>query len=201
MPNPVPPPVSRPAPKPAQTALPQHVLRPADLPHSRDYSFALTTTEAERRAVADVLGIVSVRKLTMSGTLIPLDRTDWRLEAKLGATAVQECVVTLDPVSIRIDDSVVRIYRADLPPPEAGEIEMPEDDTEEGLPASLDLAAVMIEAVALALPAYPRKSDAEIGELVVTEPGATPLTQTEMRPFAGLAGLRAKMADDEDGPE
>ncbi|SMY09636.1 YceD family protein [Flavimaricola marinus] len=182
-------------------ALPQHIVRMSDLPHSRDYTFELTTTESQRQAVADVLGIVGVRKLTMKGTLIPLDRSDWRLEATLGATAVQECVVTLDPVTTRIDEKVLRVYRADLPPPEAGEIEMPEDDTEEGLPATLDLAAVMIEAVALALPAYPRKSDAEIGELVVTEPGKTPLTQSEMKPFAGLAALRAKMSDEGDGPE
>lgn len=186
---------------PENPALPKHELRVADLPHSREYTFSLAPTEPERRAIADVLGIVGVRKLVMAGKLLPAGKADWRLEARLGATVVQECVVTLDPVNTRIDEDISRTYRADLLPPEAGEIEMPEDENEEGLPANLDLAAVMIEGVALSLPAYPRKSDADIGELVVTEPGKTPLTQSQMKPFAGLAGLRATMTDEGDGPE
>jgi hypothetical protein len=39
---------------------------------------------------------------------------------------------------------------------------MPEDDTTEALPERLDLSAVMAEALALALPDYPRAPDAEM---------------------------------------
>jgi uncharacterized metal-binding protein YceD (DUF177 family) len=56
----------------------------------------------------------------------------------------------------------VRRYLADWQEPAAEEAEMPEDDTTEALPDRLDLSAVMAEALALALPDYPRAPDAEM---------------------------------------
>ena len=186
---------------PEPAALPRQPLRLVDLPRNRPRDVALSPGPEERAAIADVLGIVAVRKLRLEGTLTPEGRADWRLDARLGATVVQDCVVTLAPVTTRIDEAVLRRYRADLEPPTGSEIEMPEDDTEEALPAELDLAAVMIEALALALPPYPRADGAEPLDIVVTEPGKTPMTRDAARPFAGLAGLRARMKDEGDGPE
>jgi len=182
----------------SQPALPTLVLRLADLSKRTPTDVLLTPDAAQRGAVADVLGIPAIRKLRFEGTLSPEGKTDWRLDARLGATVVQECVATLDPVTTRIDEPIVRRYLADLPTPEAGEVEMPEDDTLEGLPATLDIAAVMIEALALALPPYPRSDAAEVAEFTVTEPGKTPMTQADLRPFAGLAALRGSLGKAED---
>ena len=102
-----------------------------------------------------------------------------------GATVVQDCVVTLAPVTTRIDERVQRRYMTDPPEPDTGEAEMPEDDVEE-LPQALDLGEVMLEALALALPAYPRAAGVELGETVVTRPGAEALTEERAKPFAGL---------------
>jgi uncharacterized metal-binding protein YceD (DUF177 family) len=164
----------------------------------------LVTPDAPARAaIARYLGIRDVRKLRFEGSLTPEGRRDWTLTATLGATVVQDCVVTLDPVVTRIDEPVTRRYLADMPEPGLGEVEMPEDDTIEELPASLDLAAVMIEALSLALPPFPRAPGAELGQLSVTEPGSAPLDADTVRPFAGLAGLRDKLGrdstDDEGG--
>ena len=70
---------------------------------------------------------------------------------------------------------------------------MPEDDTAEPLGDIIDLQGVMIEELALALPAWPRSEGAGIGSVTVTEPGQTPLTEEAMKPFAGLAALRDKL--------
>lgn len=140
---------------------------------------------AGRAAVAAELGLVAVRKLRLEGRLVPEGRADWRLDATLGASVVQDCVVTLAPVPSRIDEPVRRRYLQDLPEPGPGEVEMPDDEVE-ALPNALDLGAVMLEALALALPPYPRAPGAELGELVVTEDGAEPLTAEAARPFAGL---------------
>lgn len=179
-------------------ALPQLVLRLSDLSKRSPTKVSLTPDASQRGAVADVLGILALRKLRFEGTLLPEGKTDWRLDGRLGATVVQECVATLAPVTTRIDEPVVRRYLADITEPEAGEVEMPEDDTLEALPDAIDIAAVMIEALALALPPYPRSDAAEIAEYTVTEPGKTPMTQADLRPFAGLAGLRETL-DDKDG--
>lgn len=167
------------------TPLPRHVLRLSEGNQRQTIPFALEPDAAARAAVAAELGIPAVKKLRFTGRLVPQGRQDWRLMAELGATVVQDCVVTLAPVTSRIDEPVERVYAADFLDPEAAEAEMPEDDVEP-LPASLDLGEVMLEALALALPPYPRAEGVELGELVITEPGAEPLTEEKAKPFAAL---------------
>ena len=134
-----------------------------------------------------------VKKLRFTGSLSPQGRKDWSLLADLGATVVQDCVVTLDPVTTRIDEPVTRSYVAEIPEIEASEIEMPVDDTVEKLPETLDLALVMIEALALALPSYPRAAGADLTQAVFAEPGVTPMSDDDAKPFAGLGALRESL--------
>jgi hypothetical protein len=55
---------------------------------------------------------------------------------------------------------------------------------------------VATEALALALPAYPRRDGATLGAHAASAPpGAAPLTDAEVRPFAALAALRAKYGE------
>lgn len=169
-----------------EQGVPRHVIRLAESGHREAIPFALEPGAPGREAVAAALGIPGVRKLRFAGRLLPEGRRDWRLDARLGATVVQDCVVTLEPVTTRIEEEVLRRYVADLPDPGPGESEMPEDDTLEELPAALDLGEVMVEALALALPPYPRAQGVELGETVVTEPGAQALTEETRKPFAGL---------------
>jgi uncharacterized metal-binding protein YceD (DUF177 family) len=183
-----------------QPALPRHPLRLADLPNRKPTEAVLTPTTAERAALAEALGITAIKKLTFQARLTPIGRTDWTLDGRLGATVVQDCVVTFAPVTTRIDEDVRRTYMQDLPDPDPGESEMPEDDTVDPLPAVLDLGDVMAEALALALPAFPRAPDAPPLEVSVTEPGKAPMTDADARPFAGLAALRDKLGDDGSDP-
>lgn len=175
-------------------------LRVADLASRRETAFDLRPDAATMMALADELGLDALRKLRFAGRLIPDGRRDWRLEAVLGATVVQPCVITLAPVTTRIDEHVTRRYLADPAPilPEGDEVEMPEDDTIEALPAVIDIDAVMTEALALALPLYPRSAGAALGSLSVLPPGAAPLDDDRPNPFAALAALRK---DDADGSQ
>ena len=58
----------------------------------------------------------------------------------------------------------------------------------------------MEEALVLALPDWPRAEGVEPVDLTVTEPGVTPMTDDDAKPFAGLKSLRDRMAG-EDGDE
>ena len=169
---------------------PQHPVRLADLEGRKDHQFQITPSATARAEIAAELDISGVKKLRFEGRLMPLGRKDWRLEAKIGATVVQPCVVTLEPVTTRIDEAVTRNYVADMAEPEPGEVEMPEDDETDPLPAVLDLAEVMIEALALALPHFPRAQNVSLGSIQVTEPGKAAMSDEDARPFAGLASLR-----------
>ncbi len=174
-------------------------MPPTTLPLSRlgrasTTSFDVQPDAPMRETIAKDLGIRGLRKARLTGELIAEGKADWRLDAKLGATAVQDCVVTLEPVTTRIDTGVTRSYRVNLPEPSGDEWEMPEDDTIEALPDTLDLLQVLSEALALALPDYPRAEGVELGQAVFAAPGVVPMTDEEAKPLAGLASLRDQLA-------
>jgi uncharacterized metal-binding protein YceD (DUF177 family) len=181
----------------AQTA---QTLKIGDLPKNRPTAFELVPDAETRRAIAAELGIEAVRKLRLSGEIAPMGKADWQLTATLGATVVQSCVVTLAPVTTRIDEPLSRLYLANMPEPEVeagAEVEMPENDSQEPLPAVLDLSRVMVEALALALPLYPRAEGAELEDARFAAPGTAPMSDEDARPFAVLKGLRDKLEKDE----
>ncbi|WP_368187773.1 DUF177 domain-containing protein [Aestuariibius sp. HNIBRBA575] len=171
-------------------SLPEHLIRIADLPNRAGLDFVIEPDAEGRNAIGVDLDLLGLRKLRFSGRLDPMGSRDWRLVADIGATVVQECVVTLDPVTTRIDEKVERQYVTGYVEPDDSEVEMTDEENLESLPEVLDVAQVMIEALALHLPPYPRKDGAEIGSAVFTEPGQTPMTDEDARPFAGLAALR-----------
>jgi len=185
---------------PAQ--VPAHVMRLGDLPARRATEALLEPGPQERAAIAAALGLTGLRKMRFAARLAPEGGRDWILDGTLGATVVQPCVVTLAPVSTRIDERVTRRYLAAFELPEGGtEVEMPEDDVSEPLPQTLDLYAVAIEALALALPQFPRSEEAAMAEARFAAPGIAPMTDEETRPFAGLADLRDRLAGDAENAE
>jgi uncharacterized metal-binding protein YceD (DUF177 family) len=165
-------------------------LRVAELPPRRATPFHLRPDAQARAEIAEELDLSGLRKLDFAGELLPEGRRDWRLEARLGATVVQPCVVTAEPVVTRIETEVVRRFLQDLPKPEETEVEMPEDDTIEQLGTVIDPGAVMREALALALPDYPRKPGAELPQADFPPPGAAPIDDSRPNPFAVLAALK-----------
>lgn len=186
------------APHTPQTAL-SHPLRVANLPNRKPTRFDLRPDAAVRAAMAAELGINALPAFRMRGELRPAGRTDFTLDAEMEATVDQPCSVTLAPVVTVLRDTVKRHYDADFVYPDAEEVEMPDDDTTEPLPEVIDLGAVAMEALALALPLYPRAPGVELGEAVFAAPGSAPLRDEDLRPFAGLAALKDRLTKDDTG--
>lgn len=183
---------------PAESSTLTHPVAVAQLNARKVLRFDLVPDADIRAAIAAELGLIALRKFRFRGELRPLGRSDWDLHADLGASVVQACTITLDPVPARIDEAVRRTYLAHMPEPDGLEVEMPEDDTQEQLPAILDLGAVALEALALALPQWPRADGAalaEDGRLQITPPGQAPIDDAQIRPFASLAALRDKLGE------
>lgn len=167
--------------------------RTGDLTGNRRRPFDLRPDAAARAALLEELDLLDLKGLRFKGELRPSGKADVVLEARLQADVVQPCVVTLAPVPGRIDQRIERLYVAGMEVPDGDEVEMPEDDTREPMPEYIDLEAVMIEALALALPDYPRAPGADLGALVVAPEGVEPLKDEALKPFAGLAALKAKL--------
>ena len=175
----------------------QTSLRVADLPQNAATPFELRPDNDTLEPIKRELGLLGLRKLSFVGQLSAQGKRDWVLKGKLGATVIQPCVVTLEPVTTRIDTPVTRVFLADWTDPDEPEFEIPEDDETEPLGAEIDPAQVMIEALSLALPQYPRKDGAELEQADYTEPGKQAMTDEDVKPFAGLADLRDALKKDE----
>lgn len=163
------------------------------------HRFDLRPDAPQMAALAAELGLLGLRKLRLQGTVQAEGKSDWRLDARLGATVTQACVVTLEPVVTRIDETVERRFLADWPPEQEDceEVEMPEDESIDALGEVINLETVMAEALALALPPYPRRDGADPVEAQAAPPGEAPLTDEDVKPFAGLADLKKKLEGDE----
>ena len=169
----------------------------ADLPQNSIKKFELRPEPAQNDAIAAELDLLGLRKLRFSGQIQASGKSDWRLTGTIGATVIQACTITLEPVTSRIDETVERLFVKDFGNLDEEEIEMPEDDTIEPLGAWIDPEAVMIEALCLSLPQYPRVEGATLGESVYTQPGESPMRDEDARPFAGLAALKDQLKPDD----
>jgi uncharacterized metal-binding protein YceD (DUF177 family) len=159
-----------------------------------EFTFDIAPDDAERQALARLMKAQEVRKLRLKGRLTAAGGGAWALEAELGATVVQTCVVTLEPVTTRLDLPVRRRF---VPGAAAAATDITvaplDEDEVEPLGDTIDLGLVATEALALGLPDYPRSTGATLARDSVTPPGAEPLEAGKERPFAALASLRDKL--------
>jgi uncharacterized metal-binding protein YceD (DUF177 family) len=169
-------------------------FRTAGLSPRKPTHFAYAPEADQRAALAQSLGLLALRKLTFTGQITPDGRDAMVLTATIEAECDQPCIVTLAPVRARIAEDVRRRFVAGLTQPDADEMEMPDDDTVEPMPEVIDLAEIAAEALVLALPLYPRAPGATLGEVVVAPDGVTPLSDSDLKPFAGLAALAGRLA-------
>lgn len=178
------------------------ILPTAELRRNTPRPFLLEPDAAGRASLAVELGAQQIRKLRFEGVLRPEGKAGWQLDAKLGATVVQACIVTLEPVTTRIDAPVTRLFlpAAQIESPDPGsEVEVPEGEDAEPLGSQIDLGAIMAEALSLAMPAYPRKEGAALGSVTHAEEGLAALEDADLKPFAALGALKDKLSKPDAG--
>ncbi|MEM9434511.1 MAG: DUF177 domain-containing protein [Pseudomonadota bacterium] len=169
------------------------VFQTRQLQPARRYQIRYVPDAAELAKMARQLDVLNLKKLRFEGVLKADGKTDWRFDGQLGVTFFQPCVVTLDAVTTRIEESVTRRFLFDWEDPEESEFEMPDDDSSEPLGDQIDLHETLLEVLTLARPTYPRADGVELGEMVYTQPGTAAMTDTDAKPFAGLAALKDKL--------
>lgn len=146
--------------------------------------------EAERKAVAKALELVSCDALEVATVITPLSDDRYHVTGTLKARIVQSCVVSLEPVPAVIDEAfAVTFWPADqMPPPAEGEVDIDAElDPEPIVDGRLAAGRVAFEILANAIDPYPRLPDAKL-DTVAAGKGATP----ESSPFAALSKLKPK---------
>ena len=166
-----------------------------DLPQRKSTRFSIVLDTPTLAQIATELDLISLKKLRFDGELMPISGSDWALHAQLGATVVQPCRVSLEPVTTRIEEQIKRQYLANFRPPIDSEAEMPDDDTKEPLPDEIDIIQIIQEALALAIPAFPRRDDISDTKTSARPQNTDPMEEETVKPFAALAELRAQMGE------
>lgn len=163
-------------------------LRVSQLNPRQKTTFVIQPDAARRKEIAAELGILDLPRLRFRATLSSAPADAWDLTADLDAKVVQACIVTLDPVTTDLSEPVHRVFSPHTTPPTAEETEMSDDEVEP-LGQSIDLDAVMIESLSLALPLYPRADGAAMDDAA---PDTSEPEDDARKPFAGLADLLGK---------
>ena len=150
-------------------------------------SFVLNLLPEQRDAIAPFLGLASIEALTAKLTLVPRRNGIVDVAGEVQAKLHQICSVSLEP----FPSAVAGVIDGRFAPPEKlgpiskAEVERrlsDEDPPEPLLDGGIDIGQLIVEALALALDAFPRKPGLEM--LVL---GDNDLPQS---PFAALAVLK-----------
>lgn len=154
---------------------------------------------AEREALARRFDLVGLDLLRGEAVLRPWRKVGLTLHGRFEARLVQKCVVTLEPVESRIEESFTLRFlpaemleeQADAPGSEReiiidAESEEPPEAIENG---RVDVGEAIAEQLALAIDPYPRKPDIAF-EAAAALAGEE--AQARENPFAALEKLKKK---------
>lgn len=150
----------------------------------------ITAEPAERKALAQRFGLLSLDAL---GAVLELHREAGdviHVRGRLSADVVQSCVVSLVPVPAHIESDLDLGFGGPDAEPDEGDIEPTGVDAPEPLvDGQIDLGEAVAQQLAIALDPYPRAPGAGLG------PEGFTAGQAETggkQPFAALAALKKR---------
>ncbi|AMN42194.1 metal-binding protein [Rhodoplanes sp. Z2-YC6860] len=148
----------------------------------------LVPDEATRDAIAQEAGLVALPRLVATFDLARRGADSLRLEGRVTATVIQNCVVTLEPIETEIDEPVELFFRPEPVGAAASGAEEGshsfegEEPPETLVNGTVDLGIIATEFLNLGIDPYPRKEGAVFDEPVARDPAS--------HPFAALAALK-----------
>ena len=154
----------------------------------------LAVPEDKLLDVAAYMGVASIETVAFTGELSAWGEAGWRVSGTLTAHLVQTCVVTLSPVPQEVDEPVSRVFVPIGQISDEDEVTVDlDEDSPDPFSEAIELGAMMLEELSLALDPYPRAEGAELETRIFAAPGVEPMTDEDARPFAKLAALKEKL--------
>lgn len=150
---------------------------------------SISAEAAECAALAERFALQSLDQLDAQATLSTSGQ-GIEVAGHLRAQAVQNCVVTGEPIPVRIDQAFAVRFVPEEATPEADEIELSAEDCDimEHDGQQVDLGEAVAQTLGLALDPYPRSANAEAR---LREAGVK--SEEEAGPFGALAALKDKL--------
>ena len=146
----------------------------------------LEASPAECAALAQRFGIEALKHFSARFTRKPSPGGGLLISGRLKAEPVQLCIVSLEPVTERLDKPFTLVVL----PPDGTLSEDPDgpDEIQADATGHFDLGEALAEELSLSLNPYPRKAGAHLP--LPPEEAAEPTEATPRNPFAKLAALR-----------
>lgn len=162
------------------------LFRLVEFKDSPEHKIEIVTTQAERAALAARYGLISLDVLEAQVTVREDPSGEIVAEGHVQAQIVQQCVVTLEPISSTAAASFDQRYTL-RPVDVEDDLEIGPDDIEPPDPVigdSIDVGELVAQFLSLSIDPYPRAPDAD--SKMDQYPSETP----DDGPFAALAQLR-----------
>ena len=147
----------------------------------------IAADEAERAALAQRFGVVSVERLEAVLT-VRKDAAGIAVRGRVTGAVVQACSVTGVPIDAAMDEPVALLFVESLDGQEEVELDADALDTVEIEGGAVDLGEAAAETMALALDPFPRSPEAE-----ATLRAAGVVPEEDHRPLGALQGLKAML--------
>ena len=178
-----------------------HIISLSDLPDGklqangdRDTNASLfvelNSRDADLEDIAGRLMVPSVQSITATIEIYrPIkQRTLIMVQAEFEAQCHLQCGVTLEPFATVIQDTITQTFSTKEITPANEEDDVPEYIAD----GELDVADVVLQLIAISTPAYPRKPNIKL-EDVVTDKETVNQPEQKENPFASLADLKGKL--------
>lgn len=159
-------------------------------------SLMLEADADELEAVKRRLGIDGLSSLRANALLRRTGKDRLRVDIDFSADVLQSCVVTLEPVALRVSDAATVCFQMggkQIDEPEVLDPGAP-DPPEPLVGGRIDVGELVVQHLALAIDPYPRKDGAELSAVLPADgqevETVEQLTTSEV--FAGLAKLKQR---------
>ncbi|MDC0151387.1 hypothetical protein OAI80_00310 [Paracoccaceae bacterium] len=155
--------------------------------------FDMIFSQEDLLQISNDLDLESIKKTKLRGEISKINKDKWTLRAVMGATILQKSVLSLKPVTTRIDDKITRqIVKGPDLSIQKSELELNDDDF---IDKELHLGNIFFECLALAVPTYPKEPNEIFENISLAQKAAEIPSNDETSPFAILSALKKKDTD------
>ena len=148
------------------------------------YNFQHTCSTSELTELQENLNVEKLLSFSFKGRLVRQNNKRYELRASFTATTVQNCIVTWKPIKAVITDKIERHYSEEQVEHKVGDVSLDINSKDlELIRKELNIGAVVIEALCLAIPDYPRKKNVRFAGATITSSGLKPLDKNLSNPF------------------
>ena len=171
---------------PIKLVVPLTVLR-----QTKEFKFQHRSNALELAELTQILKIEELKGFAFEGQFSQLNKNDYRLRVSFNATLVQLCIISLKPMKTKINHKINQFYTAEDSVNKGNYISIEYDSVEkEHIKSEINVGDIMLEALSLEVPLYPKKKNVKFEGITITESAIKPLQKTINNPFLSLKELQ-----------